>query len=187
MHWWLIRIACEQKIHAIYDLWPGVNSQQIMMLSALRATVLPWEGNFHSHRISVGIPMGNHMWIPIWISIWGSPQGKIKFLFSSQFHGYGDPYGDTSMDPHTHGIVLRIGIWLSPVGIPIWISMWISIWGYPYGDIHMGISIWGYPYGDIHMGIPTGKNHIPIPFPWVWGFRYPGHPGVRGSDEGWAV
>ena len=36
-----------------------------------------------------------------WESLWGSPQGKIIFLFSTQFHGYGDPYRDIRMDIHT--------------------------------------------------------------------------------------
>ena len=49
-----------------------------------------------------GNPHGDpHIDIPIWISIWGSPQGKIIFLFSTQFHGYGDPYWDIRMDIHT--------------------------------------------------------------------------------------
>ena len=39
--------------------------------------------------------------IHMWISIWRFPQGKIIFLFSTQFHGYGDPYRDISMDIHT--------------------------------------------------------------------------------------
>ena len=94
---------------------------------------LPWEGNFHSHPIPIGF-----MWESPWGSICGSPQGKIIFLFSTQFHGYGDismdPYGYPNLDHHTHGIGQRIGIWFSPVGIPIWIS--------------------------------TGENHIPIPIPY---------------------
>ena len=42
-----------------------------------------------------------HMDIPIWISIWESPQRKIIFLFSTQFHGFGDAYWDIRMDIHT--------------------------------------------------------------------------------------
>ena len=100
----------------------------------------------HSHRIPVGIPI----WISIWISLYGYPYGDIHMGIPTEENHIpipntipwvwgsilGYPYGYSNWYSHTHGIVLRLGIWFSSVGIP----MWISPYGYPYWD----------PYGDPH-------------------------------------
>ena len=125
-----------------------------------------WEYDF-----SCGDPhMDLHMNIPIWIS-YGDPYGDIHMgIPTGENHipilntipwvwgcQYKYPYGYPNMDPHTHGIVLRIGIWFSSVGIPIWIPIWISIWGDPYGD----------PHGYFH--------RIPVGMGWEWEWKFPSH------------
>ena len=60
--------------------------------------------------VGVGIPISMGMgWE--WeydFPLWGSPQEKIIFLFSTQFHRYGDPYWDIHVEIH---------MWI-PMGIP---------------------------------------------------------------------
>ena len=65
------------------------------------------------------------------------------------------------MDPHTHGVVLRLEydfpLWGSPYGYPHMD---------PHMDIHMGISIWrsiwGFPQKSCGNGMGVG---VEIPFP----------------------